>query len=78
MGRTARTNPAQLARLKKEKRSGQGKSIFLDVPFYKTYQVLSPNRYKFSFAMLKFGLDAGRLHITRLNFLQVGIAAASG
>jgi hypothetical protein len=38
MGRKARTNPAQSCGLESEKKSGHRRCIFLDFPFYRTYQ----------------------------------------
>jgi hypothetical protein len=38
MERKARTNPAQLSGLGNKKKSGRGRSIFLDFPLYRTYQ----------------------------------------
>jgi hypothetical protein len=40
MERKARTNPAQLYGLENKKKSGRRRSIFLDFPFYRTYQEL--------------------------------------
>jgi hypothetical protein len=40
MERKARTNPAQLSGLGNKKKSGRRRGIFLDFPFYRTYQEL--------------------------------------
>ena len=44
MERKARTTPAQLHGLENKKKSGQRRGIFLDFPFYRTYQNLGESR----------------------------------
>jgi hypothetical protein len=48
MGRKVRTIHAQFDGLESEKNSGHRRSIFLDFPFYRTYQALEPETSNFA------------------------------
>ena len=49
-----RTDPAHSCGLESKKTSGQGRSVFLDIPLYRTYQALSARLLYFGESFVKF------------------------